>query len=54
MGVLKVGLVGLVIFALAFIALWSSANSEPKWFKAVISVIFSFIVSVLVTSNLFI
>ena len=41
------------IFLLGFITLYSIAVSEVKWFKMGISVIFSALVTMLVTFNVF-
>ena len=42
-----------VIFALAFTALFTSAISDVMWFKAGIITVFSILVSTLVTFNIF-
>ena len=43
----------IVIFALAFVTLYSMAVSDVFWFKAGITVVFSVLVSTLVTFNIF-
>lgn len=50
--ILKI-LFAIFIFVLGFTALYSSAICDKKWFKACISVMFSALVSMLVTSNMF-
>ena len=50
---IKVYLFAIFVFALGFVTLYSSAISEVKWFKAGISVIFSALVAMLVTFNVF-
>ena len=46
-------LFAIFVFALGFVALYSAAVCEQKWFKAGISIIFSALVSMLVTFNIF-
>lgn len=50
--ILKI-LFAIAIFALGFVSLYSSAVCDKKWFKACISIMFSALVSMLVTSNMF-
>ena len=50
--ILKI-LFAIFIFALGFTALYSAAICDKKWFKTCISVLFSVLVSMLVTSNMF-
>ena len=49
----KVWLFAILVFALGFTALYSSAICDKKWFKACISVMFSALVTMLVTFNIF-
>ena len=49
----KVVLFAFLVFTLGFITLYSSALSEAKWFKIGISGIFSALVTMLVTFNIF-
>lgn len=42
-----------VVFVLCIITLYSSFVSEERWFKVFISVIFSSLVTMLVTFNIF-
>ena len=50
---IKVWIFAIFVFALGFVALYSSAICDKKWFKAGISIIFSALVSMLVTFNIF-
>ena len=46
-------LFGVFVYILAFISLYSSSVSDVKWFKVAIAVVFSALVSILVTFNMF-
>lgn len=43
----------ILVFGLGFVTLYSSAICDKRWFKACISFIFSAIVTMLVTFNIF-
>lgn len=49
----KAVIFALFVFILGFVSLYSSAICDKKWFKASISIIFSALVSMLVTFNIF-
>jgi VIT1/CCC1 family predicted Fe2+/Mn2+ transporter len=49
----KVVLFMILVFSLGFVTLYSSAICDRKWFKAFISVMFSALVTMLVTFNIF-
>lgn len=50
---IKVALFMILVFSLGFITLYSSSICDKKWFKVCISFMFSAIVTMLVTFNIF-
>lgn len=50
---IKTYLFAIFVFVLSFITLYAAGNTEVKWFKAGITIIFSAMVSMLVTFNIF-
>lgn len=50
---IKVALFMILVFSLGFVTLYSSAICEMKWFKIFISCMFSALVTMLVTFNIF-
>lgn len=49
----KMALFMILVFSLGFVTLYSSAICDKRWFKACVSCIFSAIVTMLVTFNIF-
>ena len=50
---IKMYLFAIFVFVLSCITLYASSECDTKWFKAGITVIFSAMVSMLVTFNIF-
>lgn len=50
---IKTYLFAIFVFILSFITLYASSESNVRWFKAGITIIFSAMVTMLVTFNIF-